>query len=94
MEAQLAQVKEPKEKKEGRPRASLERIYFGEFLVERKAIDEGQHLDALADHWTYGGRFGNALVRRGILTREQVERYAAEYHALCVVEVAPDARLS
>ncbi len=90
MESQLGQIEEM----ESRPRASLERIYFGEYLVERHLIDEGQLLDALADHWTYGGRFGNALVRRGILTRALVEQYAAEYHALCVVEVAPDSRLS
>ncbi len=80
--------------KPSRQRPSLERIHFGEFLVERKVIDDGQLLDALADHWAYGGRFGTALVRRGILTRDEVERWADEYHALRVVEVAIDGQMS
>jgi hypothetical protein len=75
---------------EGRGIGTLERIRFGEYLLERKAIDDGQLLDALADHWAHGGRFGMALQRRGILNSEDVERLAAEYHAIQVVIVAPD----
>lgn len=68
----------------------LEPIRFGEYLLERKVITDGDYLDALADHYANGGRFGIALSRRGILTPEEVERLAAEYHDLCVVEVAPE----
>jgi hypothetical protein len=67
---------------------SLERIRFGEFLLERRVIDDGQLLDALAEHWAHGGRLGAAITRRGILSVDQVERLAAEYHGIQVVEVA------
>jgi hypothetical protein len=66
----------------------LETIRFGEYLLERRAITDGQYLDALADHFAHGGRFGAALARRGILPRDEVEKLAAEYHSLRVVEVA------
>jgi hypothetical protein len=71
-----------------RPRPTLEPIRFGEYLLECKAISDGEYLDALADHFANGGRFGVALHRRGILSHDEVERLAAEYHALRVVEVA------
>lgn len=74
--------------------AVLERIRFGEFLVEKKVIDDGQLLDALAEHWAHGGRFGAALSRRGILSVDEVEQLAAEYHGIQVVEVAPKLDLS
>ena len=67
---------------------SLERIRFGEFLLERRAIDDGQLLDALAEHWAHGGRIGAAICRRGILSVDRVEQLAAEYHGIQVVEVA------
>jgi hypothetical protein len=73
----------------GASRYALERIRFGEFLVERHVIDDGQLLDALADHWAGGGRLGETLAKKGILSAGDVERLAAEYHALQVVEVAP-----
>lgn len=55
-------------------------LRFGEFLCENQIINEEQLLDALADHWSNGGRLGMAISRRGILTCEQVERWAAVYH--------------
>jgi hypothetical protein len=76
-----------------RPRPTLEPIRFGEYLLERRAISDGEYLDALADHYANGGRFGAALCRRGILSCDEVERLAAEYHALRVVEVAPGAAM-
>lgn len=69
-------------------KGTLETIRFGEYLLERRAITDGQYLDALADHFANGGRFGAAIARRGILPPDEVERHAAEYHALVVVEVA------
>ena len=72
---------------------TLEPIRFGEYLLERQAISDGEYLDALADHFANGGRFGMALSRRGILSSEDVERLAAEYHALRVVEVAAEPSL-
>ena len=68
---------------------TLEPIRFGEYLLERRAISDGEYLDALADHFANGGRFGLALQRRGIMKEDDIERFAAEYHALRVVEVAP-----
>ncbi len=77
-----------------RPRPTLEPIRFGEYLLERRAISDGEYLDALADHFANGGRFGVAVSRRGILSSDEVERLAAEYHALRVVEVAPRSAMS
>jgi hypothetical protein len=71
-------------------RGTLEPIRFGEYLVERAAIDDGQLLDALAEHWAHGGRLGATVARRGFLTVDRVEELAAEYHALKVVEIAGD----
>jgi hypothetical protein len=73
----------------GKATGTLERIRFGEFLVERKVIDDGQLLDALAEHWAGAGRMkiGAAITQRGILPTETVEQWAAEYHALQVIEV-------
>jgi hypothetical protein len=68
-------------------RGTLEPIRFGEFLRERNAIDDGQLLDALADHWAHGGRLGATVVRRGFMTVDRVEELAAEYHALRTVEL-------
>jgi hypothetical protein len=65
----------------------LEPIRFGEYLVEKKAISDGQLLDALADHWAHGGKIGATVARRGFLSLDEVERHAADYHELQVVEV-------
>lgn len=65
----------------------LEPIRFGEFLCERKLLSDEQLLEALADHWSNGGSIGAAVSRRGFLSREEVEREAAVYHGLDIVEV-------
>lgn len=65
----------------------LETLRFGEFLVERAVLDEGQLLDVLAEHWATGDRIGRAVSRRGYLTPDEVETFAAEYHNLDVVEI-------
>lgn len=62
-----------------------EPLRFGEFLCDNNVIDEEQLLDALADHWANGGRLGTALSRRGLLTPEQVEWWAALYHDVSAV---------
>jgi hypothetical protein len=70
------------------PRDSgLQPIRFGEFLVERQALDDAQLLDALAEHWASGRRLGDTIFARGYLSREQIERYASEYEALAVVYI-------
>lgn len=66
---------------------ALELIRFGEFLRERNAISDEQLLCALADHWSNGGRIGAAIARLGLLDEEEIERHAAAYHQLDVVEV-------
>ena len=67
--------------------SSLRPIRFGEFLVERSVISEAQLLDALADHWARGCRFGDSLSRRGYLDSGDVERLAREFQDLAVVYI-------
>jgi hypothetical protein len=63
-------------------------IRFGEFLVERQVLEEGELLDALADHWQTGVRIGDVIERRGFAERAEIEACASEYHGdLPVVEV-------
>lgn len=69
------------------PQQRLQRIRFGEYLCEKALISEEQLLAALGDHWSNGGSIGAAICRHGFLDRAEVERQAAEYHALDVVEV-------
>ncbi len=65
----------------------LRRVQFGEYLIERRAITDGQLLDALADHWARGGRIGDVLVKKGVVGRDLVERLADEYQHLHTVYV-------
>ena len=66
---------------------SLQPFRFGEFLVERKVISEGELLDALAEHWMSGRRLGDALAHRGYLPSSEIERLAREYENLTTVYV-------
>ena len=66
---------------------ALRPIRFGEFLVECRAITEGELLDALADHWAHGCRVGESVARRGYLPEGEVERFAAQFQNLHVVYV-------
>jgi len=68
-------------------RVKLQPVRFGDFLVERKAIDEGQLLDALAEHWITGARIGQAVARKGYLGAAEVERLAREFENLNTVYV-------
>jgi hypothetical protein len=68
-------------------RVKLQPLRFGDFLVERKAIDEGQLLDALAEHWITGARIGESIARRGYLAPVEVERLAREFENLNTVWV-------
>lgn len=65
----------------------LERIRFGEYLVEKNLITDEQLLAALGDHWSNGGKIGAAISRSGFLVQEEVEKQAALYHDLDVVEI-------
>jgi hypothetical protein len=65
----------------------LEPVRFGDFLVEKKVIDEGQLLDALADHWISGCRIGEAVVRRGYLSTDELARRLTEFEGLSTVYV-------
>jgi hypothetical protein len=69
------------------PRRQLETIRFGEYLYEKNLLDDAQLLEVLADHWSNGGRIGSVIARRGILTADEVERQAAMYHGLEVIEI-------
>ena len=69
------------------PTAHLLPIRFGEFLCERALITDEQLLDALGDHWVNGGKIGAAIARRGFLSQDEIERQAADYHGLDVIEI-------
>lgn len=65
----------------------LETIRFGEYLYEKNLLDDEQLLEVLADHWSNGGRIGSVIARRGILSSDEIERQAAMYHGLEVIEI-------
>ncbi len=62
-------------------------LRFGDFLVERKLISEGELLDALAEHWMSGRRIGESIARKGYLASAEVEKLAREYESLSTVYV-------
>jgi hypothetical protein len=66
---------------------SLEPVRFGDFLVEKKVIDEGQLLDALAEHWVSGCRIGESVARKGYVPRSELERLLREFENLATVYV-------
>jgi hypothetical protein len=66
---------------------ALKPIEFADYLLERRALDEGQLLDVLADHWLTRGRLADSIVRRGYLAQADVDRLAAEFENLQVVYV-------
>jgi hypothetical protein len=65
----------------------LEPVRFGDFLIEKKAIDEGQLLDALADHWISGCPLGEAVAKKGYLASEEIARLLKEFESLSTVWV-------
>ena len=69
------------------PRRGLQRIRFGEYLVEKNLISDEQLLAALGDPWSNGGTIGAAITRSGFLPPAEVERQAALYHDLDVIEI-------
>jgi hypothetical protein len=71
----------------GRMGTKLQKLRFGDFLVERKVIDEGQLLDALAEHWMTGNRIGDSVARKGYLSKPEIERLATEFDNLNTVYV-------
>ena len=60
----------------------LERLRFGDFLVERKVISEGQLLDALAEHWRSGEKLGQSVARKGYVPANEIERLVHEFENL------------
>lgn len=68
-------------------RRGLQRIRFGEYLVEKNMLSDEQLLAALGEHWSNGGRIGAAISRAGFLPPEEIERQAALYHDLDVIEI-------
>lgn len=75
---------------ESRSLTTLESVRFGEFLRDRKLINDEQWLAALADHWSAPRhrRIGATIVERGLLSAEQVEDAARAFHDdLQVIEV-------
>ncbi len=65
----------------------LQPMRFGDFLIERNLLDEGQLLDALADHWMSGCAIGESVVRRGYLTQEQLAEQLRAYESLATVYI-------
>lgn len=73
-----------------RPPAALVTVRFGEFLRERRLLDDEQWLAALAAHWseTPRRRFGDTVVELGLLPSALVEEAAEVFHdGLDVVEI-------
>jgi hypothetical protein len=62
-------------------------VRFGDFLVEKKILNEGQLLDVLADHWIAGCHIGEAAVRRGYLSRDELSRRLAEFENLATLYI-------
>ena len=50
-------------------------------------LNDEQLLAALGEHWSNGGNIGTAISRAGFLPPEEVERQAALYHGLDVIEI-------
>lgn len=50
-------------------------------------LSDEQLLAALAEHWSNGGSIGAAISRSGFLPAEEIERQAALYHDLDVIEI-------
>ena len=67
--------------------SALKPIRFGEFLVEKQVLSDGQLLDALAEHWMTGRRLGETICSKGYLAQDDVERLATEYENLKVVYI-------
>lgn len=65
----------------------LKAIRFGEFLYEQHLITDEQLLDALGTHWAGGARIGSVIADRGYLPPDEIERQAALYHGLDVIEI-------
>ena len=65
----------------------LQPLRFGDFLVERNVISEGQLLDALAEHWRSGIKIGESVARKGYVPQIEVERLAREFENLSTVYV-------
>jgi hypothetical protein len=65
----------------------LQPVQFGDYLIEKKLIDEGQLLDVLADHWMTGRPLGESVVRRGYLTSVEVEKQLKEFESRTIVYV-------
>ncbi len=66
---------------------ALQPFRFGDFLVERQVLDEGQLLDVLAEHWMSVRRVGESAVRRGYLSADELARRLAEFEDLATVYV-------
>ncbi len=66
---------------------TLQPLRFGDFLVEKKVLDEGQLLDTLAEHWMSGCRVGESAVRRGYLSVDELSRRLSEFESLTTVYV-------
>lgn len=68
----------------------LQPIRFGEFLRDRNLITEEQWIAALAAHWSDRRRhrtIGATIAAQGFLPGEAIEREAAAFHGLDVIEV-------
>ncbi len=70
--------------------AMLQPVRFGEFLRDQRLITDEQWLAALATHWSERqGSIGRVIAQYGFLDVSEIERLAAAFHDLDVVEVDP-----
>ena len=66
---------------------TLRPIEFGDYLIERKVLDEAQLLDVLAETWQSRSLLADSIVRRGYLAQADLDRLLAEFENLNVVYV-------
>ncbi len=66
---------------------TLQTFRFGDFLLEKKLITEGELLDALAHHWAAGCKIGEAVAQKGYMPAGEIERLASEFENLNTVYV-------
>jgi hypothetical protein len=67
--------------------AGLRPVDFGEFLVERRVLDEEQLLDVLADHWARRAPLHDSIAARGYVPPARLAALLAEFENVHVVYV-------
>ncbi|OIN98704.1 type IV-A pilus assembly ATPase PilB [Candidatus Desantisbacteria bacterium CG1_02_38_46] len=60
---------------------------FGEFLTESKVITDGQLKSGLQNQKKEGGTLGQALIRLGFVSEEDMNKYLSDYYGVSYVDI-------